>query len=218
MSWRTTGLLFLLLLVVGGLVYWQRGRVESGSEGTPTALPPSPASGAVLFDDITVRDVVRLDVENSAGSTSFSRRADGAWFMTVPTATMAISQTLTNNVQSLISTTGRRTLSPEENPLRVYGLDEPQATVTLAVRRDENVVRYRLLVGNQTPAGDAYYVLKEGDPRVHLMAGAALNNVLNLSGDPPLPQPTTTPLSSSPPLTGTVPLTATAPVTPTAAP
>lgn len=213
MSWRTTGILFLILVLVAGLAFWQtRQQDEAEVEATAPAAPT--AAGAVLFGNASVENVVRLDVATGTGTeSSFRRDEDGAWAMTVPTSTQVISATMTNAVRGLISAGSRRTLPPQENPLQVYGLEQPQRRVTLAVADDGNVVRHQLSIGNETPAGDAYYVLKEGDRRVHLVARSALDNVLDLAQAPPTPEPTATL-----PISGTVPITATIPLAPTQTP
>jgi hypothetical protein len=133
--------------------------------------------------------------------------------MTVPTSTQVISTTMANAIRGLMTTGSRRTLPPEENPLQAYGLEEPQQQVTLAVQDEGRIVRHLLSIGNETPTGDAYYVLKEGDRRVHIVAKSALDSVLDLAQSPPFPEPTPTL-----PLTGTVPVTSTTPLSPTLTP
>lgn len=64
-------------------------------------------------------------------------------------------------------------------------------TLVVAARREEDVVRYELALGDITPTGDAYYVLRAGDPRVHLMSTAALSGLLRLLENVPLPPPPT---------------------------
>ncbi|HZD10355.1 MAG TPA: DUF4340 domain-containing protein [Candidatus Binatia bacterium] len=203
MSWRTTGILFVVLVVVGGLVYWQ-SRQDEGEAAEPT--PPFAAPESVpLFDEVTVEDVVRLDVVPAGGvKASFKHNDDGSWFMTVPTETTVISQTVTNSVTGLINTGSRRTLSPDENPLEAYGLLEPAREIVVAAQRDDQIVRHRLQVGNETPAGDAYYVLKEGDRRIHLMTKSTLDNVFALATNPPLPETLPAPMPSVPAAEGTV--------------
>jgi hypothetical protein len=150
------------------------------------------------FSDATVEDVTRLDIDRDSITASFAHEADGSWHMTVPTATQVMSVTLTNQVRTLISTGSRRTIAPDENPLQAYGLDEPDSEITLVVRREERQVRYQLLVGNETPTGDGYYALKQGDPRVYIMSKSLLDGIFGLAEAPPLPDPATTPEPASP--------------------
>lgn len=213
MSWRTTGFLFLILVLVAGLVFWQN-RQQQETETSSTVAAPSPQAGADLFGNASVENVVRLDVATGADvSASFHRDESGSWSMTVPTSTQVISTTMANAVRGLISVGSRRTLPPEENPLQAYGLEQPQQQVTLAVQDEGRIVRHLLSIGNETPTGDAYYVLKEGDRRVHLVAKSALDSVLDLAQTPPVPEP-----GPTLPITGTVPVTSTTPLLPTLTP
>lgn len=213
MSWRTTGILFLVLVVVAGAAFWQSRRQEE-AEGEATVASPPASAGADLFGSTSVENVVRLDVTTGEGvDASFRQDEDSSWSMTVPTSTEVISTTMTNAIRGLISAGSRRTLPPEENPLQAYGLEQAGKQVTLAVQDEGRIVRHLLSIGDETPTGDAYYVQKEGDRRVHLVAKPALDSVLDLAQTPPIPEP-----SSTLPITGTIPVTGTTPISPTLTP
>lgn len=198
MSWRTTAILFIVLLVVGALALLQNRRNQAVENQQPTAQAPVP-EGASLFEGVEATEIARLDVTASVDTlASFSRESDGSWHMTVPTPTVVISQTMTNLLTGMINTASRRTFAPDENPLSAYGLMDPVREIVMAVNRGDQVVRYRLQVGNETPAGDAYYVLKEGDGRVHLMTKSTLDQILALATSPPLPEALPTPISTEP--------------------
>jgi len=198
MSWRTTGILFVILLVVGAVAFWQSRSDDAGGEGLPTTQAPVVES-ANLFEGVEIANVARLDIEHSVDTgASFRREPDGGWFMTTPTATVVISQTVTNSVMGLINTGSRRTFAADENPLDAYGLLDPVREITVAVNRDEQIIRYRLQVGNETPAGDAYYVLKDGDRRVHLVTKSTLDGIFSLATQPPLPETLPTAMPATP--------------------
>lgn len=216
MSWRTTGILFIVLVAVGALVYFQSRQDEAASaDVTPTAPTPSSVS---IFEGVTVDNVRRLEITSSGGQeVSLSREAEGGWVMTVPTATTVISQTVTNSVTGLMNMGSRRTFAPEENPLDAYGLEDPDRQIVVVVGRDGEVIRYQLDVGSATPADDAYYVLRQGDGRVHLMTKSTLDRIFELATDPPLPESLPTEVPTIP-ITGTETITATTPLTATTAP
>lgn len=198
MSWRTTGLLFIALLIVGAIAFWQSRNDDDVEEAQPTAQAPV-AEGVNLFEGVDVERIARLDVRESVeAQASFHREPDGEWYMTTPTTTVVISQTVTNSLMGLLNTGSRRTFAPGENPLDAYGLQDPLRDIIVAVERSDQVVRYHLQVGNETPAGDAYYVLKEGDRRVHLMTKSTLDGIFSLASDPPLPETLPTPMPAYP--------------------
>jgi hypothetical protein len=187
-SWRTTGILFLILLTVAAVVLIVQRQPPGDELATPTG-PASFTEALDLFDGVTIDEVVRLEIARSAppDEAHFDRDAEGAWSQTAPTATQVISATLTNQVTGLLNTRVSRSFTAENGDLAPYGLDDPQATIVLAVQDAGSVVRFELALGDLTPIGDAYYVLKPGDPRVHLMSSASLDSVLRLLDTAPLP-------------------------------
>lgn len=193
MSWRTTAVLFIVLLLVGGYVYYQ-SQQEPAVESLPTPLPQPEQAELVTasIDEVNRLDVTRLE---DAAKASFTRDETGDWFQTVPTSTAVISQTMNLQIARLATLRSNRTLPADANPLSTYGLDEPAYEIVLATTRDERTVRTTLLVGNETPAGDAYYVQKRGDPRVHIVPIGVIQNMIDLLENPPLPESEETPVS-----------------------
>lgn len=193
MSWRTTAVLFIVLLLVGGYVYYQ-SQQEPAVESLPTPLPQPEQAELVTasIDEVNRLDVTRLE---DAAKASFTRDETGDWFQTVPTSTAVISQTMNIQITGLATLRSNRTLPADANLLSTYGLDEPAYEIVLATTRDERTVRTTLLVGNETPAGDAYYVQKRGDPRVHIVPIGVIQNMIDLLENPPLPESEETPVS-----------------------
>lgn len=202
MNWRTTAALFVILVALGAVVFWQSRQEAADADAIPTVAAPA-AETTPLFPGVTAGDLLRLEVERAEGAEDgaavhFERQDDGAWVQTVPTTTMVISQTLESRAGSLLAVSSRRALPPDANPLSAYGLDQPGAAIVVAARRanqdgSEQVIRHTLHVGNQTPAEDGYYVQKVGDRRVHIIPLTAVDTVLSLIDDPPHQQPASTP-------------------------
>ncbi|MBN1811428.1 MAG: DUF4340 domain-containing protein [Anaerolineae bacterium] len=65
-----------------------------------------------------------------------------------------------------------------------FGLMEPQAEVTLGLG-DETTVSFT--IGDQNPNRTDYYVQKEGDPEVHLVAASYISGLLDMVDNPPYP-------------------------------
>jgi hypothetical protein len=189
MSWRTTAVLFGLLLVLGGYVYW-----ESRREVTPPE--PEPVAAAVesvrLVTGAGAEDVRRLDVSRREDglTASFTREAGGLWTRTVPTTTQVISQTMEFAAGNLLTMTSRRTLPAGANPAAAYGLEEPAYQVVLAVAdADERLIRHTFLLGDRLATGDGRYVQKRGDSSVYIVAGHVFDPVIDLLDSPPFPMP-----------------------------
>ncbi len=190
MSWRTTGILFLVLLVVAAVVLVVRQR-PGGEEDAPAADSSQFVEAIDLFDGVTVDQVVRLEIVQAdpADEALFERTPEGSWTQTVPTTTQVISTTLDNSVTALLTARATRSFVPEGGDLGPFGLDAPQATIHLAVEAEDAVVRYEIALGDAAPTGNATYVLKPGDPRVHLMSTFTFERLLDLLENVPLPAP-----------------------------
>lgn len=196
MSWRTTAVLLVILLALGGFVIYQNRQAGDAPESTPAATP---APTVETIDPVpgALDDVRRLAIFRHADNTEteFTRSAEGDWFTTTLTATQVVSQTLNSAMSSLTAARLRRTLATDANPLSAYGLDAPSHTIIVTLKQETNAdpISVTLTIGNETPAGDAYYLLIGEDSRVHLMSTVTLNNVLDLLDDPPEPAVTPTP-------------------------
>lgn len=193
MNWRTTAALFVILVALAGVVFWQSRQDDGSAQATPAAAAPTSVT-TPLFPGATAADLQRLEIERAedGAAVHFQRRDDGAWTQTVPTTTLVISQTLESAAATLLSANSRRTLAPDLNPLSAYGLDEPSATILFAVRRAGvdgagQTVRHTLLVGNPSPAGNGYFAQKVGDRRVHILSTTAVDAILGLLDNPPHP-------------------------------
>lgn len=188
MNWRTTAVLFLIVLLLGGYVYYQ-SQQETEPTATPTAAAPTPARVA-LITGASVEQVERLDVTRFAEGTtaSFQRDGRGNWTRTVPTTTQVISQTLNTQVTGLINLRSSRSLAPDLNPLSAYGLEEPAYEIVLVTAGEgDQRLRFTLLVGDETPTGNSFYVQERGDPQVYVIPKGSIENVIGLLDNPPLP-------------------------------
>jgi hypothetical protein len=190
MSWRTTAVLFGLLLILGGYVYWESRR-ESTPE--PVQLPLAAADESVrLVTGAGGEDVRRLEVSRREDglAASFTREDDGHWTRTVPTTTQVISQTMEYAAGNLISVTSRRSFPAGSNPLAVYGLEEPSYQVVLVLAEaDGRLIRHTFHLGDRVATADGRYVQKQGDSRIHIVAGYVFDSVIELLDNPPFPMP-----------------------------
>lgn len=206
MNWRTTAVLFVIVLLLGSYLYYQ-SQQEPAPEPTPTPSSIPTPETVSLVQSATIDQVTELDIWNlkEATQTTYIREATGAWSQTVPTATVVLSPTLNAQVTGLINLVSTQTLPANKNPLSAYGLDAPSYKVVLTTQnRDDGPTLNTILIGNPNPTGDSYYVQKEGDDRVHVTSKWVIDNMINLAAHPPIPPtPFPTPL---PILTNTVPI------------
>ncbi|MFZ0548514.1 MAG: DUF4340 domain-containing protein [Candidatus Promineifilaceae bacterium] len=191
MNWRTVGILFVIVVALGAVLYLMEQEGDGG-EDTNANASPSPTPMEHLIQDVTIADVQRLDVTRfeDGFQVSFEREENGDWFQTVPTNTMVVSSTMTGDVSRILNLTSQSTLSADANPLSVYGLDNPQYEILLVAKRDDENVRFDFLIGNRTPTGDRYYAQKQGDPRVHVLLSSIVESMTGLLEDRPIATPT----------------------------
>jgi hypothetical protein len=189
MSWRTTGVLLVLLLLLGGYVWGQQSRETAPEEFEFDPFPTAPAQSdnVPLFPNLTAEAVTRLEIVDLRENftVSFALEDDGRWYQTVPTRTEVITITMENHSRNLVNLTSRRVLPADANPPAAYGLDTPNYEIIVASQREDQVIRQRLFIGDVTVAGDAYYAQKLGDGRVYLAAAFSVENLLLLRQSPP---------------------------------
>lgn len=190
MSWRTTAVLFIILLALGGYIYYQNQQEsETVTESEPVGTLPPPTPERFNLVRATLESVQGLNVTRLEDGTEaqFLRDDQGIWTQTVPTTTQVISQTMETFMAGMINMQTSRSFRSDESPLSAYGLDEPAHNITIAAFKDDiSIVRITLLIGNETPTSGSYYVQLDGDPRVHLVLKGPIDNMINLIDNPPL--------------------------------
>jgi hypothetical protein len=187
MSWRTTTILFALLLIVGGYVYWQN---QQDAAPEPELSPVAEVAESVgLVTGAALEDVRRLEVSRREDglAVSYTRDAEGVWSQTVPTMTQVISQTMEFAAGNLVTITSRRSLPAAANPLAAYGLEDPSYQIVLALLDvDGRLIRHTFYLGDTLATGDGRYVQKQGDARIHIVAGYVFDPVIELLDTPPV--------------------------------
>jgi hypothetical protein len=76
--------------------------------------------------------------------------------------------------------------------LATYGLDSEALTLTVETRTGDE---RRIYVGRETPDGTAFYVQREGDPRLYIVSHYMLEPFFGWLSDPPY-RPTPTPVGA----------------------
>jgi hypothetical protein len=109
------------------------------------------------------KDVTRIDLQSDKGAVALARRDANHWDITaplhVPAGTFAVSGLL-DAVTGLVPQQSLGTPSD----LKEYGLDKPQARVTLTTSRGQTVT---LEIGNQSPVGSTSYARLQPGGRLY---------------------------------------------------
>ncbi len=104
---------------------------------------------ARIFGDLEEDAVVALDITNAHGDFSLHRNDEG-WRLTGPIEADADSHAVDSALRALIQLKRDRTLGPDQVEPGAYGLDHPEATVTLTL---SGGVTHILNIGNTTALG-----------------------------------------------------------------
>jgi len=109
-------------------------------------------------------------------------RVDADWRVVEPTDDVADPRTIYLPLLELAGLEARLLVSKEVEDEAAYGLDAPTLTITVETRSGE---RERLYAGRETPDGTAFYVQREGDPRLYIVDHYKIEFFQEWLSDPP---------------------------------
>jgi hypothetical protein len=151
-------------------------------------LEPPPETGVqptlALLWPFSSEDLVSISITKGFQTTTVERTGM-TWRVAVPTPGDADILRV-YNVADQVAMMRSRILKGD---LTDFGLTEPQAEVTLGLSDGDTV---SFTIGDQNPNRSDYYVRKENDPDIHLVAASSLDGLLDMVDNPPYP-PTATP-------------------------
>jgi Domain of unknown function (DUF4340) len=153
---------FILAVLLGAL-YWSNHH-SSTADSTVKASPDAPPRILSLNQpDITGlvirrQDEVPLDL---------SLDNSGVWQIRSPEALATDQESVSGVLSTLSSLNSERLLDDKASNLSSYGLAAPPLEVDVILKDGKT---QKLLIGNQTPSGNAYYAMLGGDPRLFTVA------------------------------------------------
>lgn len=180
MSFRNTGILLIVLVVLGGVVFWvnRQGGGAADTDATPTPAP---------LTSLSTSDVVSITIEQDDKSITVERKDDG-WEIAGDSPEPAGETKVTQALDRLTGLKPTRTLSDIQN-FADFGLMKPAWKITLKPSEGKPVIFH---VGDENPRGTSRYLRVAGDPSVHLVPKFSVEDVQKWLEEPPYP-PTPTP-------------------------
>jgi hypothetical protein len=148
----------VILAAVGGLVAWHPWSPPAADAAQP-AEPPRAFVQILRFDQDLIRTI---ELTSRAGTIELDD-VQGAWKIMKPTELGVKKAPLGDLLYSLSNLMSERVIEEHAAALAPYGLDTPTVTVRVTLTTGE---QHELYLGNMTPAGDSYYLMAKGDPRV----------------------------------------------------
>ena len=160
---KSTGLLIAaaVLAALTGTLYWSDHHKAADATATPVDAAPK---------ILTLKDADFSKIEikkKGAVEVGLAKNDAGKWQITVPAPLSADQDAISSMVTTLSSLNSERLVEDKASDLKPYGLSEPALEVDIAAKDGKS---QKLLLGDDTPAGNAVFATISGDPRVFTIA------------------------------------------------
>ncbi len=157
---KSYGLLIaaLVLAALSGTLYWSNHRKPAEDAVKVSAdAPPK-----ILT--LTEADIAKVDIKKKGGDeVDLAKNNAGKWEITAPKAFRADQSEVSSMISTLSSLSSERLIEEKAGSLDEYGLAQPAVEVDVT---EKNNKTHKVLIGDNTPAGNAVYAALGGDPRV----------------------------------------------------
>jgi hypothetical protein len=160
---KSTGLLIAaaLLAALTGTLYWS----DHHKTADATAMPVDAAPKIFTLKDT---DLSKIEIKKKgAEEVALAKNDAGKWQVTSPTQLNADQDAVSSMASTLSSLNSERVVEDKASDLKQYGLSEPAIEVDIASKDGKS---QKLLIGDDTPAGNAVFATTAGDPRVFTIA------------------------------------------------
>lgn len=139
MKGKSLGILAAVVILLGAFIWFFERHQPTSDEAR--------AYEARIFGHLNEDDVVAMNVTNAHGAFSFQRTENG-WRLTQPIELDADASAVDGALSALVGLDRERDLGPDEVDPKIYGLDNPSATITL---QESNGRVHTLTIGDSTP-------------------------------------------------------------------
>jgi hypothetical protein len=156
---KLRGLIIAGIVLAGlcGTLYWSNH--HKPADTTEASADVSPKILAVKTADISKFDLKKNGTEQVGGE----RNSTGQWHISSPTSLAADQSAVSSLLGTFSSLNAERLVEDKAGNLAPYGLDAPKLEVDLTEKENKT---HKLLLGDDTPAGNGIYAKLDGDPRV----------------------------------------------------
>lgn len=175
MSFKTTGVLLLLLALLGGYVYYF----------VLNKPPQAPQESAPFVYSVDMQDIQHMELTYQGKTISLDwDEGKSQWNFADPTLGK-VDGGRVNGIRLLLSGPGsKRALFKEKvEDLSPYSLDKPQIVAKIKLKDGR---ANTLLIGNTTPNGLNYYVKNEGFDPIYLVDYTWGDELARFVTEPPI--------------------------------
>jgi hypothetical protein len=170
MKTRDLWIAIIVLAGLSGVLYWSNHHKPKEDESVKASVDSSPKILSLNQVDIAGLQFDHKDQPALA----LSRNASGNWQITAPKPFPADQETVSSLLFTLSSLNSDRLVDEKATNLDSYGLANPALQVAVTLKGNKT---QKLLIGDQTPAGNAYYAMLAGDPRLFTLASYNKTNL-----------------------------------------
>jgi len=161
---KMTGLLVaaIVLAALSGVLYWSNHRKPAEDAVKVSAdAPPK-----ILT--LTQADITKVEIKRKADDeVELAKDGSGKWQIAGAKPLRADQNEVSSMLSTLSSLTSERLIEQKATSLADYGLAQPAVEVDVTEKDNKT---QKLLIGDNTPSGNAVYVALAGDPRVFTLA------------------------------------------------
>jgi hypothetical protein len=159
---KSTLILFLLAVILGGLVYYYEFKHPSKPAETE-----DDSKALYTFD---ANDITRIEIQRGSDTMVFERK-DGGWVITQPLQTGADSMLLDGLASSISSARSTRSLVANPSEMAAYGLEKPPVQVRFQLKNGQ---KHEIRLGAADFSGGNVYAQTDGDAKNVLLVTQSL--------------------------------------------
>src|SRR5580693_311846 len=150
----------VVLAALAATLYWSNHRKPAND-----SVNASPSTTNAKVISLNQDDISKLEVKKKDGDNVVLNRAGASsWKITSPKSLVADQESVSTILYNLSPMDGATLIEDKATDLKQFGLSEPEAQVS-ATGKDGKT--QTILVGDETPTGDAVYVMLSGDSKVY---------------------------------------------------
>ena len=150
----------LVLAALLGTLYWSN-RHPPSAETAKASLNSAPKILALKQDEIT-----RVVIKKDGGEVRLEKNDAGQWQITAPKPSSADQEAVASLLSTISSLNSDRLVDEKTADLEQYGLAKPKVEISVTEKGKPQA----LLIGDDTPSGNAVFAKLEGDLRVFTLA------------------------------------------------
>ena len=155
---RSTGIVFLVALVLAAFVYFYEVKRKPASEASSESSKPA--------FSLSSNDVKQIKIQRAGTTMNFERKSDG-WYMTQPRPQRADGSTLDGLASTLSFVSVDRTFPATPDNLGSFGLKDPPVTINFTLNSGAS---HELRFGSKDFSASSIYALIDDGKQISLMS------------------------------------------------